>query len=146
MVVTFLSITSDVDKLARDVVTDDFDTNAIIKEQKAAYSKIGSKTHKYNWGEDNPNDPRLPAVAKAEQQLAASYLIEYYGSGTAEELDAIDSLRRAAKDTIDSLIEESTDLSTDETTNILESVYESYPASLLDNTEAIPYRSMNVSI
>ena len=146
MVVNFLSVTADVERLARNVVDGDFDDPAIIKEQKAAYSRIAGKTHKYNWGEDNPSDPRLPTIQKAEQQLAASYIIEYFGSGLPEELDAIASLRLDAKDAITGLIEESIDLSTDDTINIMESNYESYPASLLDNPQAIPYRSTNVSV
>jgi hypothetical protein len=134
----FISVTADVDKLARDVVTDDFDTPAVIKEQKAAYSKIYSATKK-DW--DDSADKRFPAVQKIEQQLAAAYLIQYYGSGSPDEIALMTELRVSAKDSLKEIIEESGDLTaTDETLLIITSLFESYPASLEDNPNATPYR------
>ena len=144
--VDFVSVTADVDRLARDVTDGDFNNTDIQNEQKAAYSKIGARTHKYDWGVTPANDPRLPGIKKIEQQLAASYIIEYYGSGTPDEIAMIRSLRDEANDSLTNFIEESSDLELDETINILNSNYESYPASLQDDPNAIPYRSTNVSV
>jgi len=141
----FISVTDDVRALARDVVDDDFDDPAIVKEQKAAYAKIGIATGKWDW--DASDTKRFPAIQKIEQKLAASYLIEYYGSGTAEEIAVIKSLRDAVKEDLTEIIAQSTDLtSTDDTLLILTSLFESYPASLQDDMNAIPHRSTTVSV
>ena len=144
MVVTFISDTDDARALARDVVEDDFDDPAVVKEQKAAYAKIYSAT-KHEW--NDTTDPRYAAVQKIEQQLAAAYLIQYYGSGTPEEVAMMTELRVEAKDSLKDMIEESADLTaTDETLNVLTSFFESYPGSLQDNPNAVPYRSTGLSV
>lgn len=140
----FISITADVGKLARSVPTGDFDTNAIIKEQKAAYGKIVGDTHKATW--QYPADgQQFYAIQKIEQQLAAAYLLEYYGIG--EEASGLhDSLIKQATDSLEDQIEESTDPTVDEQLEIVASLNESYPASLQDDPNAVPYRSTNSQV
>jgi len=142
----FISITADVDKLARDVVAADFDDPAIIKEQKAAYAEIVIKTGKSDWAS---GDNRFPRVQKAEQQKAAAFIIEYFGSGTPEELAAIASLRSDADSAIQAIIDNPTpaDESTADTEiHLVTSLYGSFPASLEDDPNATPYRSTNNSV
>lgn len=140
----FISVTADVGKLARSVPTADFDTNAIIKEQKAAFGKIVSNTHKATW--NTTDDGQLfYDIQKIEQQLAAAYILQYYGIGQAAS-DLAASLLQTAKDGLEEHEEESTDPAADIDDKIATSNYESYPASLQDDPNATPYRSTNNSV
>jgi hypothetical protein len=137
----FISDTALVRRLARNVVTTDFTDPQIMIEQKAAYSYIVIKTNKSDWDTLALTDKRYAAVQKAEEQLAAKYILEHYGSGTAEEMNWISYWDTQANNILTAIIESSVTEEADIGTFIAVSNYESYPASLQDNPYATPYRS-----
>jgi len=141
MVITFISDTALVRRLARNVVTQDFTDNQIINEQTAAYAKIGTKTGKFDW---TNADARFAFVQKIEQQLAAKYITEHYGAGTPEEINWIQYWDTQVNEGLQVIVDEGVDA--EEDANVLTAVsrYESYPASLQDDQNAMPYRSTNV--
>lgn len=145
--VTFVSDTNQVDKLARNViVTGDFTSPQVVKEQEAAYVDIGIATGKWDW---STADKRFAGVQKIEQQYAAAYIIEYYGGGTPEELAERDALIARADKSLQRLIDNPTadDESTaDAETHMSVSLFESYPANLQDDLNSLPYRSTNASV
>jgi hypothetical protein len=134
----FISETAAVRRLARNVLVADFDDPQIVKEQKAAFSKIGTKTGKFDWALP---DPRFYDIQKLEEQQAASYVLQHYGSGTAEEMNMITYWDSQVKDGLQEIVDEGTDPESDKDVLIATSNYESYPASLQDNPNAIPFRS-----
>src|SRR4029434_4411308 len=89
----FISDTAEVRRLARSAVTNDFTDAQIIIQQKAAYSDIIIQTHKSDW---SILDNRFYKIQKIEQQLAAAYVLEYYGDGSLETLNMIAALRTEA--------------------------------------------------
>ena len=142
MVVEFISDTDEVRRLARSVPTNDFDNDQIILQQKAAYSGIQIDTHHEEWVS---TDPGFYKIQKIEQQYAAAYVLEYYGNGTAEELNMIVALRTAADADIKKAVEAGTGAELDVTVLTATSSAESYPGSLEDNPfTPIPYRSTDV--
>lgn len=140
----FIGDTATVRRLARSVVTDDFSDPQIIEEQKAAYSKIIIATQKSDWtiGVDN----RFYAIRKAEEQLAAAFILEYYGDGSAENVTLYTALRDAAQLTLTDYETTVTGAEADAEILITSSENVSYPASLEDNPNATPYRSTGVSV
>ena len=134
----FISDTTEVRRLARSVVTNDFTDAQIMLQQKAAFSGIKVDTHKDDWA---VGDAGFYRIQKIEQQLAAAYVREYYGNGTAEELNMIVALRTAANEDIVKVVESGTGAELDTTVLTTSSNYESYPAALEDNPNAMPYRS-----
>jgi len=142
----FISDWQQVDKLARDVVTADFDQTAIEKEMKAAYSHIIVKTGKSDW---SSSDNRFYDVQKIEQERAASFIIEYFGSGSPEEIAMMQWLRSNSDKDLQDVVDNPTaaDESTADTEiHLVTSLYGSYPASLEDDPNATPYRSTNNSV
>jgi hypothetical protein len=135
----FISDTAEVRRLARSVVTADFTDAQIILQQKAAYSDIIIQTHKSDW---STLDNRFYKIQKIEQQLAAAYVLEYYGDGSLETLNMIAALRTEANASLKTTVESGSDVESDVAISIVASDYESYPASLQDNPNtAMPYRS-----
>jgi hypothetical protein len=150
----FISETPEVRRLARSVVTPDFTDAQIVKQQKAAYSDIIIQTSKSNWFETGPEaDNRFYKIQKIEQQLAAAYVLEYYGQGTIGEMNTIAALRADANASLTKTVESGTDVESDISISVTASDYESYPASLQDLTlvlpfwsASMPYRSTTVMI
>ena len=151
MVEAYLSNTALVRRLARNVVPLDFTDPQIITEQKAAYSDIFIATQ-INWADTtnvtqpsiNPTystDARIASVRKRETQRAAQYILEHYGSGSAEELNWISYWNDQFEKGMASIKEGGVDVESDIGTYIAVSDYGSYPGSLLDNPYAMPYRS-----
>src|SRR4030095_3325046 len=109
---------------------------------KAAYSDIIIQTHKSDW---TITDNRFYKIQKIEQQLAAAYVLEYYGDGSLETLNMIAALRREANASLKTTVESGSDVESDVAISIVASDYESYPASLYDDPfgyrGAMPYRS-----
>jgi hypothetical protein len=134
----FISDTDLVRRLARNVLAVDFTDAQIVIEQKAAYGMIIIKTNKSDWA---ATDNRFPAIQKAEEQLAAKYILEHYGSGTPDEMNWITYFDTQASNIITSVIESGTDPESDKDILIAVSNYESYPANLEDDDFAHPYRS-----
>lgn len=134
----FISDTALVRRLARNVLAADFSDPQIITEQKAAYAMIIIKTNKSDWVN---TDNRFPAIQKAEEQLAAKYILEHYGSGSPDEMNMIAYWDAQATGIIDAVLESGTDPESDKDVLIAISNYESYPANLQDDQFAIPYRS-----
>jgi len=145
--VTYVSDTNQVDKLARSVIiAGDFTSPQVVKEQEAAYADIGIATGKWDW---NALDKRFPGVQKIEQEYAAGYIIAYYGSGTPEELAASAALLARADASLQRLVDNPTtddESSADSEIRMAVSLFASYPASLQDDPNAMPYRSTNVSV
>jgi hypothetical protein len=139
--VDFISDTNLVRRLARNVLVADFSDAQIQNEQKAAYSYIIIKTNKSDWDTLPVTDKRGPAIQKAEAQLAAKYILEHYGSGTAEEMNWISYYDTQANNVLTAIIESGVTEEADIGTFIAVSNYGSYPGSLLDDPYAMPYRS-----
>ena len=118
-------------------MTQDFTDNQIINEQTAAYARIGTKTGKFDW---TNTDQRFAFVQKIEEQLAAKYVLEHYGAGTPEEINWIQYWDTQVTEGLQIIVDEGVDA--EEDANVLTAVsrYESYPASLQDDQNAIPYR------
>jgi hypothetical protein len=134
----FVSDTALVRRLARNVLAADFSDAQIVIEQKSAYAMIIIRTNKSDWA---AADNRFPAIQKAEEQLAAKYILEHYGSGSAEELNWITYWDTQANGIISAVLESGTDPEADKDILIAVSNYESYPANLEDDDFAHPYRS-----
>lgn len=79
MVVEYISNTDECRRLARNVVTGDFDNNAIISWQKKVYSDIATKTDKDDWAS---TDREFGALQAIETEIVASYIIEHFGEPT----------------------------------------------------------------
>ena len=116
----------------------DFSDAQIIIEQEAAYGYIIIKTNKSDWVN---TDNRFPAIQKAEAQLAAKYILEHYGSGSAEEMNWISYYDTQANNILTAILESGVTEEADIGTFIATSNYVSYPASLQDDSNAMPYRS-----
>ena len=134
----FISDTDLVRRLARNVLLADFSNLQIENEQKAAYGYIIIKTNKSDW---TLTDNRFPALQKAEAQLAAKYILEHYGSGSAEEMNWISYYDTQANNILTAILESGVTEEADVGTYIAVSNYGSYPGSLEDNPFAMPYRS-----
>ena len=141
MVITFISDTALVRRLARNVVTQDFTDNQIINEQTAAYARIGTKTGKFDW---TNTDPRFAFVQKIEEQLAAKYVLEHYGAGTPEEINWIQYWDNQVTEGLQVIVDEGVDVEEDANVLTATSRYESYNSNLQDDQFATPYRSTNV--
>jgi hypothetical protein len=141
MVITFISDTALVRRLARNVVTQDFTDNQIINEQTAAYARIGTKTGKFDW---TSLDPRFAFVQKIEEQLAAKYVLEHYGAGTPEEINCIQYWDAQVNEGLQVIVDEGVDAEEDANVLTATSRYESYASNLQDDQFATPYRSTNV--
>ena len=140
----FISDTDEVRRLARSVPTNDFTDPQIELQQKAAYSGISIDTHKSDW---SVSDPGFYKIQKIEQQYAAAYVLEYYGNGTAEELNMIASLRAGADADIAKVVASGTGAELDTTILTASSDYASYPASLIDDPyTSYPYRSTTTQL
>jgi hypothetical protein len=140
---TYVSVTANVRRLARNVIVADFSDAQIIHEQEAAYAAILIATGKSDWA---AADNRFPAVQKIEEELAAAYILEHYGQGTSEELAWIQYWTSSANSLIISIKDNTTDPEEDANVLVANSRYISYPASLEDDDNAMPYRSTNVTI
>src|SRR6185369_14554753 len=131
---TYVAVTANVRRLARNVLVADFTDAQIIHEQEAAYAAILIATGKSDW---TLSDNRFPAIQKIEEELAAAYILEHYGQGTAEELAWIQYWTSSANSLIISIKENTTDPVEDATILIATSNYVSYPASLEDDSTAL---------
>ena len=140
---TYVSVTSKVRKLARNVVTADFSDSDIVHEQEAAYANIIVSTNKSDW---SASDNRFPAIQKIEEELAAAYILEHFGQGTAEELAWIQYWTAQATTSLTTIKENTTDPEADNPIIVINSKYSSYPASLEDDENALPYRSTNINV
>lgn len=140
---TYVSVTANVRRLARNVIVADFSDAQIIDEQEAAYANIIIATSKSDW---SASDNRFPAIQKIEEQLAAAYILEHYGQGTVDELNWIQHWTTLATNSLTAITTNTTDPEEDVNVLIAESRYLSYPASLEDDENALPYRSTSVNI
>ena len=142
----FLADTARIRKLANNVVTDDFSDDEIKEYQYDIYSKIRSITHKDNWA---ITDRQFGQLELVEIYLTAAIIVEHYGMKTAPQTSAMQEWRDQAKielqDVLDNMPPEA-EVDIDEDIFIINSLFASYPATLLDNNLAGPYRSTNVSV
>jgi len=74
--VDYLSDTTECRRLARNVVTDDFDSNQIISYQQKEYSYIATMTDKDDW---TSTDREYGALQLIETRLVAADIIQHYG-------------------------------------------------------------------
>jgi len=123
MVDQYISETPQVRKLARQVVVGDFTNDQIIKEQKSAYTDISIFTHKFDW---LSTDVEYESIQKLEQQLAAAYIIEYYGSGSPNEIAMVQSLRMEAEKKLLSIKDNMVEVSADEEDTLTRTEYKSW--------------------
>jgi len=133
MVDTYISETSQVRKLARQVVVGDFTDDQIIKEQKSAYTDISIFTHKFDW---SSTDVEYESIQKLEQQLAAAYICEYYGSGSPNEIAWAQDKRMEAEKKLLSIKDNMVAVTTDEGDTLTRTGHKSW-----NYEEGEPYNS-----
>jgi|SRR6476659_7992469 len=73
---THISDTNECKRLARNVVTADFDTTQIESWQDKVYSRIATLTDKDDW---NSGDREYGALQAIETELVAAQIIKHYG-------------------------------------------------------------------
>ena len=98
----FLSYTEEVRRLARKVVTTDFDEDDIRSYQYKVYSLIRTLTDKDDWDED---DREFGALQLYETEIAAQLIKQHYGT-TQQAADAgssIESLLKSLATLIDNI-------------------------------------------
>ncbi len=74
--VDYLSVTQDVREMVGNIIPARFPDTEIQEEQRAAYSYIGTITHKFDW---DLSDPEGYAIQKLEAQIAKCYIQEHFG-------------------------------------------------------------------
>jgi hypothetical protein len=150
----YISVTDEVRNLAYNTLEVEFDSNLIISYQVKEYSNLKTWTHKSDWTTASDS---FYAIQLQETRLAAADIIEHYGTGTQQEIAAVKSLRDAVQldlygkngDGVGGIIgnlpeEDQEDI--DEGIEVVSSLYGSYPATLQDDFNAIPYRSTSVDV
>ena len=98
----YISITDEVRELARSVVDSaiDFTDDEIIRYQFMSYSQIRTATDYDTW---IPTDREYGALQVVETELAASYIIEHYG--TAADIALWQSMRESAMTMLTKLVD-----------------------------------------
>ena len=129
---------AEVRPLVGNILNTEFDDTNITTECDAADSWINTKTKKSDW---DSTDVQWNLIKKIANKKAAEFVLEHYGT---EYLDKVKDLREECdaliKDVIDNLPPEEA-AALDVTILIDESNYQSYPLSLLDDPNSIPYIS-----
>jgi hypothetical protein len=133
---------AEVRPLVGNILDTEFDDTNITTECDAADSWINTKTQKSDW---DSLDVQWKLIIKIANKKAAEFVLEHYGS---EYLEKVKDLRAECdaliKDVIDNLpADEATGLDSDILVDSTD--YQSYPLSLIDDPEAIPYISTTVS-
>jgi hypothetical protein len=133
---------AEVRPLVGNILDTEFDDTNITTECDAADSWINTKTQKSDW---DSLDVQWKLIIKIANKKAAEFVLEHYGSEYAEKVkDLRAECDALIKDVIDNL---PADEATGSDGNILvdSTDYQSYPLSLIDDPEAIPYISTTVS-
>jgi hypothetical protein len=99
----YISVTAEVRELARSVINTatDFTDAEIIRYQYMRYSKIRTYTDKDDWAS---TDREFGALQRIETELAASDIIEHYG--TANDIAVWQAMRESAFSELEKLVDE----------------------------------------
>jgi hypothetical protein len=89
--IDFISLTAEVRELARSVIVAEFTDDEIKRYQYMRYSQIRTLTDKDNW---LPTDREYGALQLIETKLAASDIMEHYG--TAQDIPIWQAMRDSA--------------------------------------------------
>lgn len=120
---TYFSITADVRKLARSVLSTDFADASIVKAQEMAASYIITKTKKSDWDSD---DLEYPLVQQIESILAAIYVLRHYD--TTSYATILEGWMTEVNEGITAIIENSDEVDVDEPTlEISRTEFKTYP-------------------
>ena len=132
----------DVRRLAGNIATAEFSAGDVGEDCLAADSWINTKTQKSDW---DSSDTQWKLILKIANKKATEFVLESYGS---EFLDKVKDLRlecdELIQDVIDNLPPDEA-ATLDVTILVDSSKYQSYPLSLEDDPEAIPYISTTVN-
>ena len=134
----YISITAEVDKLARSVVNVDFTTDQVIRFQYMRYSGIRTVTDRDLW---IPTDREFGKLQLIETKLAASDLIEHYG--TVNDIPMWQAMRESALSELKDLVDNMDTGTGEESGSILETDYKSWN---LNDQISPPNRLTNVGI
>lgn len=96
----YISITPEVRELARSVVTADFSNDEIVRYQYMRYSGIRTDTDKDDWDSADREFGKLQLI---ETRLAASDIIEHYGTGN--DIAVWQAMRASALEELEELVE-----------------------------------------
>jgi hypothetical protein len=122
--IDYISLTSEVRELARSVVNTsvDFTDVEIIRYQYMRYSKIRTMTDKDDW---DPTDREFGSLQRIETELAASDIIEHYG--TANDIVIWQAMRESALSDLTAIVANmDTGTIGDESGSIQETSYKSW--------------------
>jgi hypothetical protein len=133
---------AEVRPLVGNILDTEFDDANITTECLAADSWINTKTQKSDW---DSADVQYKLIVKIANKKAAEFVLEHYGQ---EYADKVKDLRAECdaliKDVVDNMPpEDATGL--DVSILVDSSDYQSYPLSLEDDSEALPYISTTVN-
>ncbi len=135
------SVTQDVRELARSVLVAEFPDAEILEEQLYAQSKIWAVTKKTDW---DSLDPQFELIKKLEMKQAAIYVLEHYN--VVDILPVLESWKLEINEDLTAVIGSISDEALDDPIKVVASNYESYPLSLEDDDQAMPYRSTDISV
>ncbi len=127
--------------LVGNILNTEFDDSNITTECDAADSWINTKTQKSDW---DSGDTQYKLIVKVANKKAAEFVLEHYGS---EFTDKVKDLREECAALITDIIDNmpAEDAGSDSNIIVLSSAYQSYPLSLEDDPEALPYISTTVN-
>lgn len=130
------SFVSDTRQLARSILVADFSDAEIQKELDAATAKIYGLTQKSDW---DAGDVQFQYINKLIIKQAAIWVLEHYDTSSFDSILA--SWTTEVTNGITGIADTITDATLDEDIVVVASDYQSYPLSLEDNDQAVPYRS-----
>ena len=131
----------DVRQLARSILVADFSDAEIQKEVDAAQAKIYALTQKSDW---DSGDVQFEYINKLIVKQAAIWVLEHYDTSSFDNILA--AWTNEVNTGITGVSDTVTDPSLDEDVIVIASDYESYPSSLQDDDQAIPYRSTDLQV
>lgn len=132
---------AEVRPLVGNILDTEFADAEITKECNAADSWVNTRTHKSDW---DSSDTQYNLIVKVANKMAAVFVLEHYGP---EYMDKWKDLREQAETLMTEIVDNMpTEEGTDANILIATSNYISYPLSLEDDDEALPYRSTSVSL
>lgn len=129
--VDYLSNTTDVREMVGNITTVRFSDTEIQEEQRAAYSYIGTITHKFDW---DLSDPEGYAIQKLEAQIAKCYIQEHFGGPAYQQ--QVNEQMKLIKQSLLEIKDNMTEATEDEGDTITRTDYKSW-----NNNPDIPYES-----
>ncbi len=131
----------DVRRLSGNILNTEFSAGDVGEDCLAADSWINTKTQKSDW---DSTDTQWKLILKVANKKATEFVLESYGQEFAEK---VKDLRAECDALITDIIENmpADDAGSDGNIIILSSAYQSYPLSLEDDPEALPYISTTVN-